>query len=187
MELLSPLQQGIHATQPVDDRLHIRLIHRASSTTGGFGHGSPPSQKKASSCGFVQGTYAGTDDQGQSQQPPGRHFRPLLIQPSLRASTPGNGAHRRTFHAIGRQADLLNHLVENLISTAKIESDTAALADDGEPEPFVLEELTINYAERRVTVASCPVRLTATEYRLLHELSNNAGRVLTQERLLRTA
>ena len=111
----------------------------------------------------------------------------MLIQPSLRASTPGNGAHRRTFHAIGRQADLLNHLVENLISTAKIESDTAALADDGEPEPFVLEELTINYAERRVTVAGCPVRLTATEYRLLQELSSNAGRGLTQERLLRTA
>ena len=36
-----------------------------------------------------------------------------------------------------------------------------------------------------MTVAGCPVRLTATEYRLLQELSNNAGRVLTQERLLR--
>ncbi len=36
-----------------------------------------------------------------------------------------------------------------------------------------------------MTVAGRPVRLTATEYRLLQELSNNAGRVLTQERLLR--
>ena len=36
-----------------------------------------------------------------------------------------------------------------------------------------------------MTVGGCPVRLTATEYRLLQELSNNAGRVLTQERLLR--
>ena len=34
-------------------------------------------------------------------------------------------------------------------------------------------------------MTGCPVRLTATEYRLLQELSNNAGRVLTQERLLR--
>ena len=36
-----------------------------------------------------------------------------------------------------------------------------------------------------MTVAGCPVRLTETEYRLLQELSNNAGRVLTQARLLR--
>ena len=35
-----------------------------------------------------------------------------------------------------------------------------------------------------MTVAGCPVRLTATEYLLLQELSNNAGRVLTKERLL---
>ena len=72
----------------------------------------------------------------------------------------------------------------SLINTVKTEADAAALADE-QPEPFVLEELTINYAERLVTVAGCPVRLTATEYRLLQELSNNAGRVLTQERLLR--
>ena len=44
----------------------------------------------------------------------------------------------------------------------------------GNPNPSFLEELTINYAERRVTVVGCPVRLTATEYRLLQEFSNNA-------------
>ena len=48
-----------------------------------------------------------------------------------------------------------------------------------------MEELTINYAEHRVTVAGSPVRLTATEYRLLQEISNNAGQVLTKEQLLR--
>ena len=52
------------------------------------------------------------------------------------------------------------------------------------PEPYVLGDLTIDYAERRVTLAGRPVRLTATEYGLLAELSANAGRVLTYERLL---
>ena len=93
-------------------------------------------------------------------------------------STPGPAETRRIFHAIDRQVDLLNHLVDNLINTVKTEADAAALAAE-QPEPFVLEELTINYAERRVTVAGCPVRLTATEYRLLQELSNNAGRGYT--------
>ncbi len=51
-------------------------------------------------------------------------------------------------------------------------------------EPFVMGELTIEYAERRVTLAGRPVRLTAIEYGLLFELSANAGRVLTYDRLL---
>ena len=100
-----------------------------------------------------------------------------------RTPTPDPAETRRLFHAIDRQADLLNHLVENMIYQAETEADEQG--SDGEPEPFVLEEMTINYAERRVTVAGCPVRLTTTEYRPLQELSNNAGRVLTQERLLR--
>ena len=100
-----------------------------------------------------------------------------------RTPTPGPAETRRLFQAISRQADLLNHLVENMIDRA--ETGAKEQRDDGESEPFVPEELTINYAERRVTVAGCPVMLTATEYRLLQELSNNAGRVLTQERLLR--
>ena len=52
-------------------------------------------------------------------------------------------------------------------------------------EPFVLGDLTIDYAERRVTLAGRPVQLTAIEYGLLFELSANAGRVLTYDRLLR--
>ena len=91
-----------------------------------------------------------------------------------RTSTPNPAETRRLFHEIGRQADLLNRLVENMIYQAETEADEQG--SNGEPEPFFLEELTINYAERRVTVAGCPVRLTETEYRLLQELSNNAGR-----------
>ena len=51
-------------------------------------------------------------------------------------------------------------------------------------EPYMLGDLTIDYAQRRVTVADQPVELTATEYALLFELSVNGGRVLTYEQLL---
>ena len=51
-------------------------------------------------------------------------------------------------------------------------------------EPYVLGDLTIDYAARRVTLAGEPLHLTATEYGLLAELSANAGRVLTYEHLL---
>ena len=41
-------------------------------------------------------------------------------------------------------------------------------------EPYVLGDLSIDYAERRVTVAGRPVQLTTIKYRLLVELSTNA-------------
>ena len=51
-------------------------------------------------------------------------------------------------------------------------------------EPHVRGDLTIDYAGRRVTVAGRLVYLTPTEYRVLAELSSNAGRVVTYGRLL---
>ena len=51
--------------------------------------------------------------------------------------------------------------------------------------PYVLGDLTIDYAERLVTLAGKPIDLTAIQYRLLVELSAHAGRVLTYEHLLR--
>ena len=51
-------------------------------------------------------------------------------------------------------------------------------------EPYVRGDLTVDYPHRRVTVAGNPVELTDIEYRLLVELSVNAGRALTHERLL---
>ena len=53
------------------------------------------------------------------------------------------------------------------------------------PVPYVVGDLTIDYAERRVTLAGSPVGLTAIQYRMLLELSANSGRVLTYEHLLR--
>ena len=53
-------------------------------------------------------------------------------------------------------------------------------------EPYVLGELTIDYAERRVTLAGEPVPLVPMEYRLLAELAAHAGSVLTYQHLLAT-
>ena len=51
-------------------------------------------------------------------------------------------------------------------------------------EPYVLGGLVVNYGERQATLAGRPLQLMAIEYRLLAELSANAGRVLTYEHLL---
>ncbi len=50
--------------------------------------------------------------------------------------------------------------------------------------PYVLGDLTIDYAGRGVTLAGRPVHLLPMEYRMLVELSAGAGRVLTYEHLL---
>ena len=58
--------------------------------------------------------------------------------------------------------------------------------DRAEPDqPYVLGDVTINYEERRVSMAGRRVRLTAKEYQLLYELSVGRGRVLTHDVLLR--
>ena len=50
---------------------------------------------------------------------------------------------------------------------------------------YVLGDLTIDYAERQVTLAGRLLNLTAAEYDLLFELSVHAGRVVTHNQLLR--
>ena len=60
-----------------------------------------------------------------------------------------------------------------------------ALHQTGSPGLFVLGDLTIDYAQRLVTVAGRNLQLTATEFKLLFQLSVAAGRVLTHEQLLR--
>ena len=61
----------------------------------------------------------------------------------------------------------------------------AGLIHDGLAEPYLIGDLTIDYFQRRVIVAGSPVDLTDIEYRMLAELSANAGRILTHEQLLR--
>jgi PAS domain S-box-containing protein len=50
--------------------------------------------------------------------------------------------------------------------------------------PYVLDNLTINFAERGVTIGNQTVSLSATEYKLLYELAIHAGRVLTHDQIL---
>ena len=45
---------------------------------------------------------------------------------------------------------------------------------DAPVDPYVLGDLAVDYARRRVTVAGSPVDLTEIEYRALAELSANA-------------
>ena len=51
-------------------------------------------------------------------------------------------------------------------------------------QPYVRGDLTVDYSQRRVTLAGRPVALTAIEYRMLVELSANAGRAVTHQHLL---
>ena len=83
-----------------------------------------------------------------------------------------------------------DYIVKPFSSTELVSRIQAALRRRAAParveptEPYVLGDLTIDYAERLVTVAGRPVQLTPTEYKLLFELSANAGRVLTHDELL---
>ena len=49
---------------------------------------------------------------------------------------------------------------------------------------YAVGDVSIDHEFHRVTVGGHAVQLTATEYKLLHELSNSAGRVMTQDELL---
>ena len=60
-----------------------------------------------------------------------------------------------------------------------------AVLAPGEPsEPYVRGDLVIDFAGRNVSLAGRSVRVTAIEYRLLVELSANAGRTLPYDHLL---
>ena len=84
-----------------------------------------------------------------------------------------------------------DYIVKPFSPTELVARVRAALRRQADPyrieslEPYVLGDLTIDYAERRVMVAGRPVELTAIEYELLCELSVNGGRVLTYDQLLR--
>ncbi len=67
---------------------------------------------------------------------------------------------------------------------ARIRASLRRRAVSEPSKPYAVRDLAINYAEREVTLAGRPVRLTPIEYRMLAELSANAGRVLTYAHLL---
>jgi two-component system KDP operon response regulator KdpE len=58
-------------------------------------------------------------------------------------------------------------------------------APEAQEPVFVAGNLTVDLAAHRVTVGKEEVRLTATEYALLHELIRHAGKVVLHKQLLR--
>ena len=94
---------------------------------------------------------------------------------------------------IGRAFELgaFDYIAKPYTSTELLARVGAALrrrsaAGGKEPSvPYVHGDLAIDYVEREVSVAGRPVHLTATEYKLLVELSAAAGRVSTHDQLLR--
>ena len=78
----------------------------------------------------------------------------------------------------------VDYIVKPFSATELTARVRAALRRRTELEPFVLGDLTIEYEERRVTVAARPLQLTATEFELLRILSVNAGRVVTYDSLI---
>ena len=68
--------------------------------------------------------------------------------------------------------------------SARIRATLRRRAASEPAEPYVLGDLTIDYARRRVALAGRQVQLTPTEYGMLAELSAHGGRVLTHKHLL---
>lgn len=56
-----------------------------------------------------------------------------------------------------------------------------------EEQPFISGKLKVNFASNEVIVDETPVKLTATEYKLLRHLIKNEGRLLSHESLLTKA
>ena len=89
------------------------------------------------------------------------------------------------------EAGATDYIVKPFSPTELVARVRAALRRQGGPhrteasEPYVVGGLTIDYTERRVTVAGRPVQLTPIEYDLLVALSVEGGRVVPHDRLLR--
>ena len=67
---------------------------------------------------------------------------------------------------------------------ARIQSALRRQARVEPPEPYVLGDLVVDHGQRNATLAGRRLRLTPTEHRLLAELAQNRGRVLTHGQLL---
>jgi two-component system KDP operon response regulator KdpE len=73
--------------------------------------------------------------------------------------------------------------IGELLARIRVALRHTAKTDDG-VATFVVGELTVDFARRRVIVAGRDVHLTPIEYRLLAALARHAGKVLTHRQLL---
>ena len=82
-------------------------------------------------------------------------------------------------------AGAVDYIVKPFSPTELTARIAAALRRQEEPEPFLLQDLAIDFDRRQVTLAGRPLELTPTEFELLRALALNAGRVMTHDALLR--
>jgi two-component system KDP operon response regulator KdpE len=76
--------------------------------------------------------------------------------------------------------------VPELLARVRAVLRRAKLPGESKRDPvFVCGDLSMNFAQRRVTVRGKDVKLSPTEYKLLYELVTNAGRVMLHQDLLR--
>ena len=99
-----------------------------------------------------------------------------------------NDTEENVLKALNMGAD--DYIVKPYSSTellARIVASLRKRGADTTPAPrlvFQLGDLTVNYADRSVTVSGSPVRLSRIEHKLLFELAANAGRVLTHSQII---
>ena len=102
----------------------------------------------------------------------------------------GQGGNREWDVALALEAGADDYVARPFSSTELVARIGAALRRREAPEreayreSFQFEDLSIDYARRRVTLSGRVVAMTDTEYRLLCELAVNAGRTLSRERLM---
>ena len=83
-----------------------------------------------------------------------------------------------------------DHIVKPFSATELVARVRASLRRRAEQyhtsrlQPYKLAGLTIDYNARRAAMAGTPLHLTGTEYRLLFELSVNAGAIVTNDQLM---
>ncbi len=95
----------------------------------------------------------------------------------------GYGRDETISRALDAGAD--DYIVKPFSPTELAARVRAALRRRAEPDLYVLGDLAIDYARRRVTVAGNAVELTATEFELLRVLSQGGDRVSTYEAIRR--
>ena len=96
-----------------------------------------------------------------------------------------SGYDRDETMAAALDAGAADYMVKPFSATELNARVRAALRRSGDPAGFAVGDLEIRHDRRRVTVAGREVPLTAKEYRLLHVLARNAGRVMSPDALLR--
>jgi DNA-binding response OmpR family regulator len=76
--------------------------------------------------------------------------------------------------------------IPELLARVKAVLRRSKLPGESKRDPvFVCGDLSMNFAQRRITVRGKDVKLSPTEYKLLYELVTNAGRVMLHQDLLR--